>query len=68
MESKAFRLCEVLVLLVQSCKVHYSAREIGWAVVMLLSHGEVECHTNSERCSPFNVNMECRLSLRFNLI
>ena len=67
MESKAFRLCEVLVLLVQSCKVH-SAREIGWAVVMLLSHGEVECHTDSERCSPFNVNMECWLSLRFNLI
>ena len=67
MESKAFRLCEVLVLLVQSSKVH-SAREIGWAVVMLLSHGEVECHTDSERCSSFNVNMECWLSLRFNLI
>ena len=52
MESKAFRLCEVLVLLVQSSKVH-STREIGWAVVMLLSHGKVECHTDSERCSPF---------------
>ena len=67
MESKAFRLCEVLVPLVQSSKVH-SAREIGWAVVMLLLHGEVECHTDSEQCSPFNVNMECWLSLRFNLI
>ena len=51
-ESKAFRLCEVLVILVQSSKVR-SAREIAWAVVMLLLHGKVECHTDSGAVFPF---------------
>ena len=47
MESKAFsRLGEILVLVVRSNAVH-SAREIGWALVTLLLHGEVEHHADS---------------------
>ena len=51
MESKAFRLGEVLVLPVRSNAVH-SAREIGWALVTLLSHGEVEHHADSRVVFP----------------
>ena len=51
MESKAFRLGEVLVLPVRSNAVH-SAREIGWALATLLSHGEVEHHADSKVVFP----------------
>ena len=46
MESTAFMLGEILVLLVRSNAVH-SAREIGWVLVTLLLHGEVEHHADS---------------------
>ena len=51
MESKAFRLGEVLVLLVRSNAVH-SAREIGWVLVRLLLHGEVEHDADSRVVFP----------------
>ena len=51
MESKAFRLGEGLVLPVRSSVVH-SAGEIGWALVMLSSHGEVEHHADSRVVLP----------------
>ena len=45
-ESKAFMLHEVLVLPVRSSAVHFTG-EIGWGLVTLLSHGEVERHADS---------------------
>ena len=67
MESKAFRLCEVLSY--QSDPAQYTPLgRIGWALVMLLSHGEVECHADSRAVFPFNTGMECCLSLHFNIL
>ena len=45
-ESKALMLHEVLVLPVRSSAVHFTG-EIGWALVTLLSHGEVERYADS---------------------
>lgn len=35
---------------------------------MLLSHREVECHTDSGAVFPFNTSTECCLSLHFNML
>ena len=68
MESKAFRLGEVLVLPVRSNAVH-SAREIGWALASRFCHmGKSNITPIAKWYSPVNANMECSLSLRFNLI
>ena len=67
MESKAFRLFKVLSY--QSNPVQYTPLgRISWALVMLLSHGEVKCHPDSRAVFPFNTSMECCLSLHCNIL
>ena len=67
LESKDFGLCEVLSYQSDSAQYTLLGR-IVWALVMLLSHGEVECHAGSGTVFPFNTGMECCLSLHFNIL